>query len=504
MVGKKSSEARLRKLNSSLDRYYFLFIIIIGVIVRLFTINSREIAYDDAFSYFLSLKDFRTIISGTIADTMPPLYYFLLHLFVSISSHLWFIRLANVVLNLCAITFLYLIIKKLFGKNEALFAAFFACISPFQIYHSQEMRMYSLLLIGQAGYLYALINIVSTKSNSNYKLWLMAIFWGSVAMYSHNLALIGIITPNILLLTKKNIKKIYQFLGIQLVIISLFIPWAIYLPQQIAKVQNAFWTPKPGLIEVIQSILLMYGFAPMSYVWMIIVIVLIFQIFILFLIWLVKTKDFQISSLLLISISNPLLLFLISYLYQPVYVPRIFIISGLISFGCLGVYISRNWNKGIGKLVFILALVVSLISLPSYYSFKEFPRSDFSSVSSFLTNETENKALILHDNKLSYFPVEFYAPDLNQIYLADEPGSENDTLAIESQKALGYMAVEDIRNINFSDQLYYVDFEKVESEYQKLGIENPKMVFLNSFYGQPLQKKIFGDLNIYIYEKSHE
>jgi hypothetical protein len=185
-------------------------------------------------------------------------------------------------------------------------------------------------------------------------------------------------------------------------------------------------------------------------------------------------------------------------------VPRIFIISGLISFGCLGVYIYRNWNAGIGKFVFIISLAVSLISLPAYYAFEQFPRSDFSSASVYLINQTKNNVLILHDNKLSFFPMEFYASDLTQKYLSDEQGSENDTLAIESQKALGYMAIEDIMDINFPGQLYFVDFEEVEVEYQKSGITNPKIVLLNNIYGQLPQKKNFGDLNIYFYEKSTE
>jgi hypothetical protein len=185
-------------------------------------------------------------------------------------------------------------------------------------------------------------------------------------------------------------------------------------------------------------------------------------------------------------------------------VPRIFIFSALLAFGCLGTFIVRSWNNGIGKYILLSAVFVSIISLPYYYSFKSFPRSNFLSVSRYLEEENESNILILHDNKLSFFPTLVYAPDLNQAYLRDEPNTPNDTLALESQRALGYLAIKEINDILPMEKLYFIDFVTVESEYKNLGIENPKTIFLRSIYGPVKQKKIIGDVNIYYFEKSNE
>ena len=53
-------------------------IIILGVLLRCLELNSRSIQYDDAFSILLSGRNLNEIISGTAADTMPPLFYFIL------------------------------------------------------------------------------------------------------------------------------------------------------------------------------------------------------------------------------------------------------------------------------------------------------------------------------------------------------------------------------------------------------------------------------------------
>lgn len=502
MVGKESGKTRSGSIVNLIEPYYFPLIIVIGLILRLITIQSHEIAYDDAFSFLLSEKNLQTIVNGTIADTMPPLYYFLLHLFISISRQLWFVRLLNVILNLSAISILYLFIKNLFGKNEALIAIFLASISPFQIYHSQELRMYSLLLAGQAGYFYSMSKIVISKEPPKTIFWITAILSGTVAMYSHNLAIVGILISNLLLFLNFNWKKIKLFLGIQTAILLLFLPWAFYLPQQIAKVQNAFWTPIPGVAEIIQSFLLLFAFAPLPSIWMMVVLVLIFQILVLFLFWVFRNKDRKLIVIFASAAAIPFLLFIISILFQPVFVPRIFIFSAFLSFGCLGVYVARSWNNGIGKIVLATAVVVSAICLPFYYSFKSFPRSDFLSVSKYLKDENTSNSLILHDNKLSFFPVLVYAPNLNQAYLSDAPDSENDTLALESQIALGYLAINHIKEIPQFDRLFFIDFEIVEREYQNLRIEVPNLVYLSNIYGNAKRIEKIGDINIYYYEKN--
>jgi hypothetical protein len=64
-------------------------VFLLGITLRLIAVQSREIFYDDAFSLFLAEKSFSQIIHGTAADTMPPLYYFLLHIW-QLGDRGWF------------------------------------------------------------------------------------------------------------------------------------------------------------------------------------------------------------------------------------------------------------------------------------------------------------------------------------------------------------------------------------------------------------------------------
>lgn len=67
------------------QRFILAGIVILAAILRCIFINTRNIQYDDAFSYFLARASIENIIQGTAADTMPPLFTF----FSIIGSLLW-------------------------------------------------------------------------------------------------------------------------------------------------------------------------------------------------------------------------------------------------------------------------------------------------------------------------------------------------------------------------------------------------------------------------------
>ncbi len=85
------------------QRHALLLILLLGLILRLIGLESRSLQYDDTFSIFLSARSLPEILSGTAADTMPPLYYFLLHFWMLLGQSAWFIRLLSVILSLVAL-----------------------------------------------------------------------------------------------------------------------------------------------------------------------------------------------------------------------------------------------------------------------------------------------------------------------------------------------------------------------------------------------------------------
>lgn len=469
-----------------------IFIFTVGIILRVLFIGSREIAYDDAFSYFLSKSSLSNIVIGTAADTMPPLYYFMLHFWMKISTSLWFLRLFNVVINLMTAFLIYLITKELFNSKSATIAILLFLISPYQIYHSQELRMYALLLLGQVGYYYAFLKIFRSSEKQRFVWIIVAVVFGLMAMYSHNLGIIGLVSINVILLFHRKKHVIKSLFTVQFIILIFSIPWFYYLPQQLEKIQQAFWTEPPGIIDLFQALLTLFSFLPIPMIFMGIALIIIAQSMVLLIVFIVKNKSTKIFITSFLIIMPALILFILSYLIKPVFVPRIFLLSAVWFFVLFSVFIEKNINTFIGKINLALFIFLSVFSLAYFYQFESFPRSSFYELHKVLENYAPQE-YIIHDNKLSFFPTNFYGERKNTYYLQDEKGSPNDTLAHPSQLAMGYLASENIEQFLDQDSLIFVVFQKTLDEYAENNSPHPVLETLQETYSN-VQERTVGDI----------
>jgi mannosyltransferase len=472
-------------------------ILLVGLVLRCIDLQSRGIIYDDAFSFFLSARSLPAIVQGTAADTMPPLYYFLLHFWMSLGQSLWFLRALSVLLSLASVVILYGLVRGLLGKPAGLAAAFIAAISPFQIYHAQDLRMYALLALCQVAYAFFFTRV--WKQNQ-WLDWLGLVISGALAMYSHNLAIFVLVVPDLFLLARREWRLLGRLVAAQALIGCLALPWLGLLPGQIAKIQQAFWTPRPGVIEIIQGMIMFCAALPLPGIWFIIGAIVSLQIVAMVSIEALRpsNKDSGLSLLAAFAILPPVMLFVVSYIMRPVFVPRAFIFSSLAFYGIAGALVVKNWPKGPGVLIgggFILA---ACIALPYQYNFAEFPRSPFDQASAYLTQKIQPGDMVVHDNKLSYFPFLYFERSLPQAFLADAPLTANDTLAVPSQQAMQIFPAGDIQSaVGSHAQVYFVVFRQAILEYQAAGQDDhPQLTWLKDHYHLEGQVA-FNDLEIY-------
>ena len=497
----------------------FLFgILLLALVLRCIDLQIRGIIYDDAFSFFLSAQSLPAIVRGTAADTMPPLYYFLLHFWISLGQNLWYLRLMSVAFNLASVLLLFWLVRSLLGEPAGLAAAFIAAISPFQIYHAQDLRMYALLALCQIAYAFffsriwksyqPVATILSPGSETppaqnriSHRLdWLGLVISGALAMYSHNLAIFVLVVPNLFLLIRREWKLSGRLLVAQALIGLLALPWMLMLPGQIAKIQTAFWTPRPGIVEILQAVIMFTAALPLPGIWLIIAAILSLQVLVMVIVEAVRrrNRDSGLGLLASFAIFPPLMLFIVSYVMRPVFVPRAFFFSSLAFYGIAGGLIVKNWPKGPGVLILAGFVLAACVALPYQYSFNEFPRSPFDQASAYLDQVIQPGDVVVHDDKLSYFPCLYFDRALPQIFLADQPGSPNDTLAVASQQAMQIFPVQDIQSaVGAHPQVYFVVFRQTIDEYLAAGLaDHPQLAWLKQHYR--LENQVaFSDLEIY-------
>ncbi len=493
-------------------------ILLLGLLLRLIGSSVRALQYDDVFSIFLAKQGLSAILAGTAADTMPPLYFYFLHFWMVLSQEVWFIRLLSVLLSLGVVAWLYALVNYLAGRSAANWAALLAAVSPLQIYHAQDVRMYALLVLAQVGYLYFFARLFIppavpapgiTKPKHRKAVWVGLIACGTAAMYSHNVAVFGLVASNVYLLFRRDWKGSVRLLCAQSLIGLFALPWLLLLPGQIAKVQHAWSLPRPGLIEILQAILMFTASLPLPFILLAVVAVFSLQLWLMTLLETWKARRAQTSglpnSLLLLVCSlfiPPVLLFGASYLVKPMFIPRAFLISSLVYDGLAGLIISLSWARGVGKVMAATFLLAAAISLPSFYTFDSFPRSPYQQAAGSLLTQVQVGSLIVHENKLSFFPMHFYQPDLPQVFVDDLTGSANDTFEVGSQEAMKIYPQADLPTaVGNSQDVYYILFTETYNEYRALGLaEHPGQAWLEQHFRQ-VGKQVFNDLEIDHYQR---
>ena len=196
----------------------------------------------------------------------------------------------------------------------------------------------------------------------------------------------------------------------------------------------------------------------------------------------------------------PVFLFGVSYLMRPVFVPRAMMASSVVYYVLLAVAILQTRVRGIGVAVGLAFGLSALAVLPAQYTFNQFPRSPLEKATSFLAAELQPEDVIVHDNKLSYFPAHVYNQDLPQVFLPDMEGSHNQTLAIPTQQAMNIFPVVDLEQaVVGAERVWFVVYARAEAEYQALGlVEHPGLGWLAQNLAFQ-QKYSFNDLLVYEY-----
>ena len=92
------------------------------------------------------LSLFRLVEQTLATDTHTPLYYSILHYWMALFGDSEITaRALSVLFGFLALVMIYKVGGLLFNKRVGLLSSLFLSLSVFHIYHSQEVRMYSLM-----------------------------------------------------------------------------------------------------------------------------------------------------------------------------------------------------------------------------------------------------------------------------------------------------------------------------------------------------------------------
>jgi mannosyltransferase len=234
------------------ERWLLLFILILAAFLRFYRLDGQSFWNDEGNSARIAERSLQLITEGAAGDIHPPLYYYLLHFWRGIfGAGEGDLRSLSTVLGIVLVLLTFVIARRVFDGGIGLAAALVAAINPFQIYYSQEARMYMLLAVIGAASTLALLRLLEYWSampqasskpvvlSSRHFVALSLPILYAAGLYTHYafpfiiFAHFVVVIAWIWVTRARLIPRVLPWLGLTTAAFALFLPWLPIAVRQI-------------------------------------------------------------------------------------------------------------------------------------------------------------------------------------------------------------------------------------------------------------------------------
>lgn len=232
-------------------RWGILILVLLAFGLRLYAIDRQDIWGDEAFSIWLSRQPLPEVVAGG-ADTHPPLYPFLLYVWIRLTGLTPLaVRSLSALIGTLTVPVVYALSRRALAplargnsrhwtQRVSLLAASLAAVSPILVYYSQETRMYGLVTLLTAASVYWALCLLQDATTA--KRWCAYVIVTLGAIYTHYYAFFVVAAQNLvavlLLARRRRWEDLARWLGAQATMAMAYVPWVV--------VQSDFLSGKAG------------------------------------------------------------------------------------------------------------------------------------------------------------------------------------------------------------------------------------------------------------------
>jgi hypothetical protein len=135
--------------------------------LRVYRLPAQSLWYDEGVSWYLTRMSPPALTVWTANDIQPPLYYYLLWLWVRLAgTSEYALRFPSVFFGVLTLPLLWITARRLLGMRAAWLAALLLALSPLHVYYAQEARMYTLLTFLGLLSSYLLLRLASSRGQT--------------------------------------------------------------------------------------------------------------------------------------------------------------------------------------------------------------------------------------------------------------------------------------------------------------------------------------------------
>jgi len=400
----------------------FLLIIILTAVLRICDIETKNMWFDEVYSWKLSQKSVTDIIADTSGDIHPPLFYIVLKYWIVLfSDSVFSMRLLSALLGVLSLIFIFKISRLIFKADKpVMFVLLLYAVSPVNIFYSQEIRMLNLNLFLTLGSVYFFL--FSMKDNSVNYLILFVLFLFA-AIYTHYFSLLILFTIFVVLILKI-ISKQNTFSELRgkftavIIVNALYIPWYPVFFSQISKGQpwrtvNSIQDTGHNFLNYFKDNFLSvyYGFEPIHIQYLSLFISFFLLAYLLYCMFRFLNSEVIISAdynYIILFFYLPLLIALIISFKHYIILSRY--LSIIIPYLIITVifFSTTLFKNKIQTLLFLFLFCVSSAGVYINYS-NSFKNNDYRKVISFIEENYYNKSIIINEPHFMGWSIEYHS-----------------------------------------------------------------------------------------------
>ena len=270
-VGIDTQRSDNRTLSHRAGKIPWLLLVILALasFLRIFGLGSEGLWFDEINTVLISEKGLVSIIQAcNNIDTHPPLYYVILHFWMALFGRSdAVLQSLSAFFGIISVLLIYRLGYELFDRNTGLVASFLLAISYLAVVQSQEVRMYSLLLL--LSILSFLFYVRILKADKRTRTYLICYSLSNILLcYTHiyGLLIIGSQVLYFVLFRRIYAKAASIFWGAQAATLVSFSPWIFVVVTSIGPRVASMCSeaPKPSLSTIVSSLSEFAGYDPLN------------------------------------------------------------------------------------------------------------------------------------------------------------------------------------------------------------------------------------------------
>jgi len=499
-----------------MKRNYFLLSIIAvsALLVRLYRIAEYNFWYDESL-HILSAKQMSFDLTGkSWFSNFPPFFDFLLKLWMKLGEGEFILRLLPLLFSMAALGVVFLLGKRLFDFRTGVVATLIIAFMPFQIYYAQDLGPYSLYQFLCLLSLYLLVKFLS--DDKKIALVYFIAFINLIAMYTHYLAGLFIVTQTIYLLLVKyrNRRVVIHWFLAHLIFLSAFLPHFAAACQTFGRYRASVFNYGQSInFQTIFSIFSNFLFGYHNVKQFVYVGGGVLLVYLLAGGVLIKQQSKRI--LFIVIITFPFLLSLILFQQYMVLLPRYFIWLSPFVYLLLSRFLIRG-NIVTVKVVLGAVLIVGCaISLPRYYDnsviaekelrYGVFPKLKFKDSIKLIEDNLKPDDAIVHASMFTYRSFQVYRGKIEprefRVYLPGNTRWKGDLGGYSNYKVQmpkeplsvdnSFIPVDISTLKNKYRRVWFVTLSEATEFYEKKRWFQENMYFVKSFHKDSVEVSLF-------------